>query len=98
MPHKRDGPAPRATVPEPRVDERAPPLPRLKIPRNTRAHTLPPHHRVRRRQERSWRTFRVRLCLAPEGDAAALYAFLKTIARRHGLEVASVDEIHDPPK
>jgi hypothetical protein len=37
----------------------------------------------------------VRLCLPPEGDAAALYVFLKTIARRYGLEVGSVDEIHD---
>jgi hypothetical protein len=38
----------------------------------------------------------VRLYLKPGSDAHALYALLKLAAQRYGLEVASVDEIHDP--
>jgi hypothetical protein len=38
----------------------------------------------------------VRLVTKPGADGAtALYAYLRTAARRFGLEVASVDEIHD---
>jgi hypothetical protein len=37
----------------------------------------------------------VRLYLKPGSDAHALYALLKLAAERFGLEVASVDEIHE---
>jgi hypothetical protein len=39
----------------------------------------------------------VRLYLRPGADAHALYALLKLAARRFGLAVGTVDEIHDPP-
>jgi hypothetical protein len=39
----------------------------------------------------------VRLYVRPGGSAHALYALLRLAARRFGLEVGTVDEIHDPP-
>lgn len=96
---KRDGPriAANDQGPEQGVNERPLPLPQAQTPRNTTSgRPTSSHFRSRRRQDPSWRTFRVRVCLAPDGDATALYVFLKAIARRHGLTVASVDEISDP--
>jgi len=99
MPKQRDGPAPQERTPGQgqQGDTRAPPLPGSKSPRKTGAHTSPSqHHRSRRRQDPpSWRGFSVRLYLKPGSDAHALYALLRLAAERFGLEVASVDEIHD---
>jgi hypothetical protein len=39
----------------------------------------------------------VRLYVPPGRNAHALYALLRLAARRFGLEVANVHEIHDPP-
>ena len=96
MPHKRDGPAPQRTTPGQGVDERAPSVPHLESLRKSARTSTPQHRRSRRRQDRSWRGFSVRLYLKPGSDAHALYALLKLAAQRYGLEVASVDEIHDP--
>jgi hypothetical protein len=39
----------------------------------------------------------VRLVAPPSSEGAtALYAYLRAAAKRFGLEVASVDEVHDP--
>jgi len=97
MIRKRDGPAPPKTTPGPGVDERdARLLPRSESPGKSGRTTTSQHPRVRRRQgDPSWRGFAVRLYLKPGSEAAALYSFLKLMARRHGLQVASVDEIHD---
>jgi hypothetical protein len=72
-------------------------LPQRKFPRNTQGHIFPTSHRyTKRRQEQSWRGFDVRLHLKPPGtDAHALYTLLKLAAQRYGLEVASVDEVHN---
>jgi hypothetical protein len=95
MPKQRDGPAPRQTAPgQGQQDERAVLLPSPEFLRKSRDTSPPPHRQSDHRQrEPRWRTFRVRLCLAPDGDATALYVFLKAIARRHGLTVADVHEI-----
>ena len=38
----------------------------------------------------------MRVCLPPTSDAVhAMHVYLRTMAKRFGLEVASVDEIHD---
>ena len=97
MPRKRDGPASQGTTPGPRLDERARLVPRLRVSRNTGAHTFPPHRRPRQRRQREtrWRGFAVRLYAPPGSDGAhALYAFLKLAAQRYGLEVADVHEIN----
>src|SRR6516225_9375423 len=95
MPKQRDGPAPQQTAPsQGQNDERAPPLPRLKSPRKSRAHPTPQPPRVRRRQEQSWRGFSVRLYLKPGSDAHALYALLRLAAERYGLAIGDVTEIH----
>jgi len=96
---KRDGPAPQERTPsQGQIDERAPPLPQPKIPRKPGRTTYPPHHRSRRRQPQGWRQFRVRIVTKPDSSGAtALYAFLRAAAKRFGLEVASVDEITEPP-
>jgi hypothetical protein len=96
---QRDGPAPQQTTPgQGQIDERARLLPRPKSSRKFRARAFPsPHRRSRRRQDAHWRGFSVRLYVPPGTDGAhALYAFLKLAAQRYGLEVASVDEIHEP--
>src|SRR5262245_24882118 len=96
MVKKRDGPAPFSATPGPgQIDERARLLPQPESPRKS-GRTPSQHRRVRRRPPQGWRQFRVRVCLAPEGDAAALYVFLKPLARRHGLEVGDVQEVHEP--
>jgi hypothetical protein len=39
----------------------------------------------------------VRVCIPPTTDAVhAMHVYLRTMARRFGLEIASVDEISDP--
>ena len=100
MVKKRDGPVPRQAAPgQGQKRTRAPPLPRLKSPRKSRAQPTPSQSQVRRRQgDPSWRGFAVRLYLKPGSDAAALYSLLKLAAQRFGLEVASVDESHDHEK
>jgi len=99
MPRKRDGPAPQETTPGQgqKGDERPRLLPRLKTPRKPGRTTSPQHRRVRRRpDDPSWREFRVRLVTKPGAEgAAALYGYLRAAAKRYGLEVVSVDEIHD---
>src|SRR6516164_9874269 len=99
MPKQRDGPAPRKTTPSQgqKGDERARLLPQPKSPRKYGRTASPSQHsRSRRRQgDPSWRGFAVRLYLKPGSDAHALYALLKLAAERFGLEVASVDEIHE---
>ena len=98
MIRKRDGPAPGRPARGPGVEERdARLLPRSESPRNSRAQPTIPKIRSRRRQgDPSWRGFSVRLYLKPGSDAHALYALLRIAAERYGLQVASVDEIHDP--
>jgi hypothetical protein len=100
MPHKRDGPAPQQTAPSRgEKDERARLLPHLKFSRNYPARTPSPRHRrSRRRQDRSWRGFAVRLYARPgSGGMHALQALIKLATQRFGLKVASVVEIHDDP-
>jgi hypothetical protein len=72
-------------------------VPERKILRNTPGHPSSSSNRqVRRRQPSGWREFNVRIVTKPDSEgAAALYAYLRAAARRFGLEVASVDEIHD---
>src|SRR5262245_65760451 len=98
MPHKRDGPAPgRPTPSQGQGDTRPASLPEARTPRKTSSgQPTSSHRRSRRRQgDLSWRGFAVRLYLTPGSAAAALYSFLKLAAQRYGLEVASVDEIHE---
>jgi hypothetical protein len=94
MIRKRDGPASQGTTPGPGKDERAPPLPQLKVLHKPRAHPSPSHHRSRRRQEGPWRGFSVRL-YAPLGSdgAHALHAFLRAMAKRYGLALGDIREI-----
>ena len=96
MVKKRDGPAPFSATPgQGQGDTRAPPLPRSESPRKS-GRSPSPHLRVRRRQPSGWRSFNVRVCLPPTSDAVhAMHVYLRTMAKRFGLEVASVDEIHD---
>src|SRR5215813_6269018 len=98
MPRKRDGPLSQQTTRGPRQKGDKCPrlLPQRKFPRNTKGHIFPSSHRyTQRRQEQSWRGFDVRLYLKPGSDAHALYALLRLAAERYGLEVASVDEVHN---
>ena len=99
MTRKRDGPAPFSATPSQgqKGDERPLPLPPPKILRKPGRTTSPQHRRVRRRpDDPSWREFRVRLVTKPGAEgAAALYGYLRAAAKRYGLEVVSVDEIHD---
>jgi hypothetical protein len=93
---KRDGPRIAASDQGPRQGgtKRPASLPQRKTPRNTtQGHPSTSHHQTRRRREQSWRGFSVRLYLRPGTEAHALYAFLKLMARRHGLEVADVTEL-----
>jgi hypothetical protein len=39
----------------------------------------------------------VRLYVPPRRSAHALYALLRLAAKRFGLEISTVDEIHDSP-
>jgi hypothetical protein len=39
----------------------------------------------------------VRLYVPPGRSAHALHALLRLAAKRFGLEIGNVDEIHDPP-
>ena len=100
MPKQRDGPAPGRPARGPGVDERdARLLPRSESPRNSRARPTSPKIRVRRRQPKGWRTFDVRVCLPPTSDAVhAMHVYLRTMARRFGLEIADIDEVREPPK
>lgn len=98
MIRKTRGPAPRKTAPSQGVDERERLLPRLRVTRKSyppARDPSPPHHRrSRRRQDRSWRGFPVRLYCPPTTDGAhALYALLKLAAQRYGLAVGDVREI-----
>jgi|SRR5215471_8772729 len=97
MVKKRDGPAPFSATPGPKQKDDVSPrlLPPQEIPR--KGHTSPSSHpRSRRRQPTGWREFRVRLVTKPSADgAAALYAYLRAAAKRFGLEVANVDEVHN---
>src|SRR5262245_6372001 len=98
MTRKRDGPriAANDQGPEQKGDKRPRLLPQRKFPRNTKGHIFPSSHRyTQRRQEQSWRGFDVRLYLKPGTEAHALYTLLKVAARRYGLEVGDVTEIHD---
>jgi len=96
MTRKRDDPADVTSVagPEQKGDERPRLLPPQEIPR--KGHTSPStHRRKRRRQDRSWRGFSVRLYLKPGSNAHALYALLRLAAERYGLAIGDVTEIHD---
>ena len=100
MTRKRDGPQPQQTAkgPEQKGDERPRLLPRAQTPRKTtQGHTLPSsHRRKQRRQPSGWREFRVRLVTKPGTEgAAALYAYLRAAAKRFGIAVGSIDEIHE---
>ena len=101
MVKKRDGPAPQETTPsqEQGVNERALPLPQPKSPRKS-GRTPSQHRRVRRRpDDPSWREFRVRLFSKPDSEGVhALHVYLRTMARRYGLEIADIDEVHDHEK
>ena len=100
MTRKRDGPAPRKTTPGQgqRDDERAPPLPGLKTPRNTRALPTPSQSRSRPRQPHpaGWRQFSVRVVTGPDSEAVhALHAFLRAAAKRYGLTIVRIDKVGD---
>jgi hypothetical protein len=57
------------------------------------------HPRVRRRQPSGWREFNVRVCLPPTSDAVhAMHTYLRIMARRFGLTIAEIDEVHDHEK
>ena len=100
MTRKRDGPADVTSVAGPgqKGVDRPRLLPEAQTPRNTTSgHPTTAHRRSRRRQPSGWREFNVRLVTKPGAEgAAALYAFLRAAAKRFGLEVADVDEIHGP--
>ena len=100
MPRKRDGPAPRKTaLSQGQKETRAPPLPGLKTPRNTRALPTPSQSRVRRRQPQGWREFSVRVAASPDSEAVhALHAFLRAAAKRYGLTIVRIDKIGDDDK
>ena len=99
MTRKRDGPVSResTTGPGQGVNERALPLPQAKTPRNPQGRTPSQHRKPRRRPDnQSWREFRVRLVTKPGTEgAAALYAYLRAAAKRFGIAVGSIDEIHE---
>ena len=101
MTRKRDGPTPFSATPGQRqgVNERALPLPQPKSPRKS-GRTPSQHRRVRRRpDDPSWREFRVRLFSKPDSEGVhALHVYLRTMARRFGLEIAEIDEVHDHEK
>ena|SRR6516162_11934813 len=100
MVKKRDGPAPFAATPGPGVDERdARLLPRSKSPRKS-GRSPSPHRRSRRRpDDPSWREFRVRLFSKPDSEGVhALHVYLRNVARKFGLEIAEIDEVHDHEK
>jgi hypothetical protein len=41
----------------------------------------------------------VRVCIPPTSDAVhAMHSYLKTMARKFGLEIAEIDEVHDHEK
>jgi hypothetical protein len=71
-------------------------LPELKSPRKS-GRTPSQHRRSRRRQpQQGWRSFDVRVCIPPTSDAVhAMHVYLRTMARRFGLEIAVIDEVHD---
>jgi len=102
LPHKRDGPGPQGTTPGPELDERAPLLPHLKVPRKPIPPARDPSPKLtitdrRRPRDRSWRGFSVRLYARPGTDGAhALHALLRAVAQRFGLEVGDVQEVHEP--
>ena len=102
MTRKRDGPASResTTGPGQGVNERALPLPQAKTPRNPQGRTPSQHRKPRRRPDnQSWREFRVRLFSKPDSEGVhALHVYLRTMARRYGLEIADIDEVHDHEK
>ena len=101
MVKKRDGPAPFSATPGQRqgVNERALPLPQAKSPRNPQGRPPSQHRKPRHRQPQGWRQFDVRVVTKPGAEGAtALYAYLRAAAKRFGLEVASVDEVHDHEK
>src|SRR5262245_57355569 len=99
MTRKRDGPASQDTTPSPgqKGDDRPHLLPSAQTPRKTSSgHPSTSHRQVRHREPQGWRQFRVRIITKPDSEGAtALYAYLRAAAKRYGLEVASVDEIHD---
>ena len=100
MPRKRDGPSIAGNDQGPRQGgyQRPSPLPRAKSPRNPPGRPPSSHRRSRRRQPHptGWREFSVRVVTKPGAEgAAALYAYLRVMARRFGLEVADVIEVRD---
>jgi hypothetical protein len=99
MPKQRDGPAPQETTPgQGQKRTRAPPLPQPESPRKS-GRTPSQHRRSRRRQPQGWREFRVRVCLPPTSDSVhAMHSYLKTMARKFGLEIADIDEVRDHEK
>jgi hypothetical protein len=98
MVKQRDGPGIAETTPGPRGKRqtRAVSSAPSEISTQVRAPPSPSQNRrSQRRQEAAWRGFAVRLYVPPGRSAHALYVLLKLAARRFGLEVGTVDEIHD---
>jgi hypothetical protein len=98
MPKQREGPVPRQAAPgqEQGVNERALPLPQAKTPRNPQGRTPSQHRRSRRPQPQGWRQFDVRVVTKPGAEGVhAMHVYLRTMARRFGLEIADIDEVHD---
>jgi hypothetical protein len=95
------------TTPGPGETESTPFLPLPEISRKSApaARDLPKKpitiHRRRRRQDRSWRAFSVRLIAEPGVDGIRSFrALLKVALRRFGLRAVDAREIHDavPPR
>ena len=96
MVKQRDGPASLLTTPGPRGKRQTRAVSSAP-PKNSAQLCPPSHRRSQRRQEPTWRGFRVRVYVRPGLSAHALYAWLRAAAQRFGLEVGTVDEIHNPP-
>jgi hypothetical protein len=101
LPHKRDGPAPQGTTPRPKGAERTLFLPLPEISRKPASAARDPSPKPalstrRRRQDRSWRAFSVRLYAEPGVDGIhAFRALLKVALRRYGLRAIDAREIRE---
>ena len=90
MTRQRDGPAPLPAAPGRGVRRTRTPCAPPGNPAQVRAKQPPP--------PRQHRSNAVRIAPGAALPCDALYALLRLAARRFGLEVGKVHEIHDPPE